>query len=242
MNKKGIILLLAMICMGCSSNTITIEDADGAKESIKTAPHFSAFELTDSPKYWPNIIHDAQDSLSELHKSITNTVDIVRVEPYMDKGGKAYNELGYILSQNQFEAIIYQDTLYLKFFQRGSSIELGVRVKAANQEFSTSFYKYSYSGPGVILPPSGVSIQPYSEVEEHVDSAFVANRQVLRLNKQSYQVGDSIFGDIVYEGRKSYGSKSPMQVSVLAKGSFKGSVKEGKAFTLTTPKAHQGVL
>lgn len=166
----------------------------------------------------------------------------MRVEPRLDRGNRAYNELAYILSQNNFEAFLYEDTLYLKFFQRGGSIELGVRVKAVNQEFSTSFYKYSYSGPGVIPPPSGVSIQPYSEVEEYVDSAFVANKQVLRLNKWSYQVGDSIFGDIAYEGRKSYDSKSPMQVSVLAKGSFKGSVKEGKPFTLTTPKAHQGVL
>ncbi|WP_299760455.1 hypothetical protein [uncultured Pontibacter sp.] len=231
MNNKLIILLLTMLLVGCGSKT-TIEEATGEPEESDS--QFTAFELR-SRKYWP-VFLDVQNSWLPLNDSVTNDVKIVRIEPYVDQESKPYNDLMYVFPHNQFEAIIYQDTLYLKFFQRSSSIEGGVRVKVVNDEFSTSHYLKSLGGDGVIITRPGEAIQPYSEVEEYVDTTFVANRQVLRLNRKSYEVGDSISGDIIYEGRRNYESKNPMQASILAKGSFKGTVKEGKQFTLTTPK------
>ena len=231
MNNKLIILLLTILSVDCGSKTTVEEATDEPEESDS---QFTAFELT-SREYWP-VFRDAQYSWLPLNDSVTNNVNIVRIEPYVDQECKPYNDLMYVFPHNQFEAIIYQDILYLKFFQRSSSIEGGVRVKVVNDEFSTSHYLKSLGGDGVIITQPGEAIRPYSEVEDYVNTTFVANRQELRLNRKSYEVGDSISGDIVYEGRKSYESKNLTQASILAKGSFKGTVKVGKPFTLTTPK------
>ncbi len=225
-----------MLCMGCGYNTNNEKAIAGAEEPKEDNRHFTAFELTER-EYWP-VFRDAQNSWLPLNDSVTNDVKIVRLEPYLDKESKPYNDLMYVFPHNQFEAIIYEDTLFLKFFQRGSSIEGGVRVKIVDDEFSTSHYLKNLGGPGVVLPVPGEFIQPYSEVEDYVDTTFIANRQVLRLNRKSFEVGDSISGDIVYEGRRNYKSENPMQASILAKGNFKGTVKEGKPFTLTSPKKH----
>lgn len=234
MCKKLFILCLNMLCVGCgynSSNEIAITGAEEPKESNS---QFTAFELT-SREYWPDF-RDAQNSWLPLNDSVTNDVKIVRIQPHLDQESKPYNDLMYVFPYNQFEAIIYQDTLFLKFFQRGRSTEGGVRAKVVNDVFCISHYLYMVRDPGFVLPIPEEPIQPYSEVEDYVDTTFIANRQVLRLNRKSYEVGDSISGDIVYEGRTNYESKNPLQASILAKGSFRGTVKEGKPFTLTTPK------
>ncbi|GAB3538848.1 hypothetical protein GCM10027443_34570 [Pontibacter brevis] len=109
--------------------------------------------------------------------------------------------------------------------------EEGVRVRVINNQFTVS--PYVVDDDNVIYTPNNLRPLPYTESESFVHWWYVPQELnlYLFLNQESYEVGDTVFGEINYVG--SYRNST-----IYAKGSFKGTVKEGKSFTLTSPKKH----
>ncbi len=103
---------------------------------------YTEFELLDSASQYSKnnfFVYEFPDSLKGSDSSITN-VDIVHLAPYIEDENKEYNDIVVYPKQNQFEAIIYQDTLYLKFFYRSRNSERGIQVKVTDQKFTTAPY------------------------------------------------------------------------------------------------------
>jgi hypothetical protein len=133
-----------------------------------------------------------------------------------------------VSAPTEFEALLSKDTLYLKFFERSAFTEGGVRVKAVGSNFSTSYYLVRDHSE--IFHDDMITPQPYEIVENYIRE-MEPHKQSISLNKKTYEVGDTIFGEIYYEGRQNFNV-------LYAKGQFRGIVREGKQLTLTPTKKH----
>lgn len=224
-----LISVLIIISASCEQKS-----TETAKDQKIKPDQYTDFELIDSvvqnKMYGFLGAYEFHDSLTGSDSSVTN-VDIIHLVPYIDDENKEYNDIKLYPKDKQFEAIIYQDTLYLKFFKRTHDSESGVQVKVTGQKFTTA----PYTSIGGWYHPE-IKVKPLGVIVSDIDSSFYVNRQILYLNKRTYKIGDKISGKIFYEGRANFGAAVPVMASVFLKGSFQGIVKEGQPFSRTAPK------
>jgi hypothetical protein len=229
---KNIVLLLflTMLSFGCKPEV--------SEEAVHTAPakassvqnNVSTIKLLDN--YERAIV---KSFLSEVNPVDGLSLDELEVPAskvsivYMEQTPTTDNiRLTGVSATTEFEVLLANDTLYLKFFERSAFTEAGVRVKVVGSNFSIS--NYLVKDHSEIFHEEMITPQPYAIVENYVRE-MEPQKQSISLNKKKYEVGDTILGEIYYEGRQDFNV-------LYAKGQFSGIVREGKQLILTPTKKY----
>ncbi|MBD1397493.1 hypothetical protein H9Q13_09970 [Pontibacter sp. JH31] len=228
MKNIVLILFLAMLSNGCKHE---VNDEASDKEPAKVSSdhnRVSAIKVMDN--YERGIVKSflsevSDGSVIDEMKVPASKVDIV----YMEYSpAKDNTRLTGVSAPTEFEALLSKDTLYLKFFERSAFTEAGVRVKVVSSNFSIS--NYLVKDHSEIFHEEMITPQPYAIIENYVRE-MEPQKQSISLNKKKYEVGDTILGEIYYEGRQDFNV-------LYAKGQFSGIVREGKQLILTPTKKY----
>lgn len=246
MHKKLIILFLMFLTVSCESKLseesneqaqpIIYHGGDGIPDNLQERGHdkYTTFKVDkeyNNIRLFPNLLSLENDTIIIYEPKKDSSLTSVNIISTGALPEKEYTELISVQTSNHFEAFLLRDTLQLKFFERMKFREEGVRVRVINNQFTVS--PYVVDDGNTIYTPYNLIPQPYTESERFVHWWWVPQEMdlYLFLNQISYEVGDTIFGELNYVG-------SFRNSTIYAKGGFMGVVREGKQLTLTTPKKH----